>query len=69
MGRRKGSKNKPKETHDASNDVRKVITSDDRSDDGIGISILDLTEQVKVREIPILKYSTDAARTKGVEKE
>ena len=68
MGRRKGSKNKPKETHDASNDVRKVITSDDRSDDGIGISILDLTEQVKVREIPILKYSTDAARTKGVEK-
>ena len=68
MGRRKGSKNKPKETHDASNDVRKVITSDDRSDDGIGISILDLTEEVKVREIPVIKYSTDAARTKGVEK-
>ena len=68
MGRRKGSKNKPKEIQDASNDVRKVIASDSRSDDDVGISILDLTEQVKVREIPILKYSTDAARTKGVEK-
>ena len=68
MGRRKGSKNKPKVIQHDADDVREVITPSSRSDDGIGISILDLTEQVKVREIPIIKYNTDAARTKGVEK-
>ena len=68
MGRRKGSKNKPKVIYHDDNDVREVVAPSNRSDDGIGISILDLTEEVKVREIPIIKYSTDAARTKGVEK-
>ena len=68
MGRRKGSKNKPKVIHHDDNDVREVVAPSNRSDDAISISILDLTEEVKVREIPVIKYSTDAARTKGVEK-
>lgn len=67
MGRRKGSKNKPKEGQDAFQ-LRKTTDSISRDADAIGISILDLTEAVKKREIPTLKYSSEANRTKGVEK-
>ena len=68
MGRPKGSKNKPKAVQHAVEDVREVFTSPSDGSDSIGISILDLTEEVKSREIPYLRYSTDAVRTKGVEK-
>ena len=68
MGRPKGSKNKPKAVQHAVEDVREVFTSPSDGSDSIGISILDLTEEVKVRQIPTIKYSTDASRTKGVEK-
>jgi hypothetical protein len=67
VGRRKGSKNKPKEGQDAVQ-LRKTSDSSNRDDDTIGISILDLTEAVKIREIPTIKYSSVASRTKGVEK-
>ena len=67
MGRRKGSKNKPKEGQDVVQ-LRETPASDSRDDDVTGISILDLTETVRIREIPTIKYSSEASRTKGVEK-
>ena len=66
MGRRKGSKNKPKEVQHES--TRQSSNYNNSTMSSNGISILDLTEEVKVREIPSLKYNSDAARTKGVEK-
>jgi hypothetical protein len=67
MGRRKGSKNKPKEGQDVVQ-LREAPARDGRANDVTGISILDLTETVKIREIPTIKYSSEASRTKGVEK-
>ena len=67
MGRRKGSKNKPKEVQDAVQ-LREDVTSNNRVDDNTGISILDLAETIQAREIPTIKYSSEASRTKGVEK-
>jgi|TARA_R110000824_G_scaffold363469_1_gene551455 hypothetical protein len=67
MGRRKGSKNKPKEGQDVVQ-IREAPARDGRANDVNGISILDLTETVKVREVPTIKYSSEASRTKGVEK-
>ena len=67
MGRRKGSKNKPKVIYDGEiqsspTNISRTTSSSD------GVSILDTTETIIPRTIPIIKYSTDAARTKGVEK-
>ena len=67
MGRRKGSKNKPKEGQDVVQ-LRETPASDSRDDDVTGISILDLTETVRIREVPTIKYSSESSRTKGVEK-
>ena len=70
MGRRKGSKNKPKGIN---NDIslREVpidnIGTPD-TDSNVGISILDLSEAIRSREIPTLKYNSESSRTKGVEK-
>ena len=70
MGRRKGSKNKPKDINNNGVEVRKVSADSNQSADivNIGISILDQTESVKERTIPIVKYNSSASRTKGVEK-
>ena len=68
MGRPKGSKNKPKVVQHDGENVREVSTSNGTALNSIGISILDLTEEVKIRQVPVIKYSTDATRTKGVEK-
>jgi|TARA_R110000765_G_scaffold324366_3_gene416004 hypothetical protein len=67
MGRRKGSKNKPKEVNNAIS-VREISLSNIRADDNVGVSILDLSETVRTRDIPILKYNSESSRTKGVEK-
>ena len=55
MGRRKGSKNKPKDINNNGVEVRKVSADSNQSADivNIGISILDLTESVKERTIPM----------------
>ena len=70
MGRRKGSKNKPKGIN---NDISLREVPIDNSgasnaDPNIGISLLDLNETVRTREIPTLKYNSESSRTKGVEK-
>lgn len=67
MGRPKGSKNKPKVVQHDTN-VREMPATDSRSIGNVGISILELTEEIKVREIPSLQYNINAARTKGIEK-
>ena len=63
MGRRKGSKNKPKEVNNAIS-VREISLSNIRADDNVGVSILDLSETVRTRDIPILKYNSESSRTK-----
>ena len=70
MGRRKGSKNKPKDINNNGVEVRKVPADSNESADTLntGISILELTEAVKTREVPTVKYNSNASRTKGVEK-
>ena len=68
MGRPKGSKNKTKGGTDDKELREDFNNSSSAGDVNIGISILDLNEKIKPREIPTIKYSTDAARTKGVEK-
>ena len=70
MGRRKGSKNKPKGIN---NDISLREVPIDNSgasnaDPNVGISLLDLNETVRTREIPTLKYNSESSRTKGVEK-
>jgi|TARA_B110000263_G_scaffold156145_1_gene135600 hypothetical protein len=70
MGRRKGSKNKPKGIN---NDIslREVPIDNigaSNADPNVGISLLDLNETVRTREIPTLKYNSESSRTKGVEK-
>jgi len=67
MGRPKGSKNKPKVVQHDTN-VREMPTVNSRSIGNVGISILELTEEIKVREIPSLQYNRDATKTKGIEK-
>ena len=68
MGRRKGSKNKPKVIHHDDNTIREAVTPSNRSNDSMGISILDLSEEVTIRQVPTIKHSIGASRTKGVEK-
>ena len=70
MGRKKGSKNKPK---DINNDISlREVPSDNigisNTDHNVGISLLDLNETVRTREIPTLKYNSESSRTKGVGK-
>ena len=47
MGRPKGSKNKPKVVQHDTN-VREMPATDSRSIGNVGISILELTEEIKV---------------------
>ena len=70
IGRRKGSINKPKDINNNGVEVRKVPADSSESADTLNtcISILELTEAVKPRQIPIVKYNSSASRTKGVEK-
>ena len=68
MGRPKGSKNKKKKgVNDET--IKQVISGVSRShDSSVGISILDVTEEVKPRDIPVLIYDINSNRTKGIEK-
>ena len=69
MGRRKGSKNKKKkDIIDAEILREEHIDRSSTGSNNTGISILDLTEEVKAREIPMLIYNMNSSRTKGVEK-
>lgn len=70
MGRKKGSKNKPKGINDAIS-LREVPIDNSGTlepDPNVGISLLDLSESIRSREIPTLKYNSESSRTKGVEK-
>jgi hypothetical protein len=70
MGRRKGSKNKPKGINDDIS-LREVPIDNIRTPDtdpNVGISLLDVSETIRTREIPTLKYNSESSRTKGVEK-
>ena len=67
MGRRKGSKNKPKVIYNG--EVQSISTNSSRSSvSNDGVSILDVTETIVPRTIPTVVYNINAARTKGVEK-
>ena len=69
MGRRKGSKNKKKKDVLNAEILREeFVDRSSVSSNSLGISILDLTEEVKERTIPMLIYDTNSNRTKGVEK-
>ena len=68
MGRTKGSKNKKKKG--VNNEIIKQAIPRDigANDSNIGISILDVTETIRPRAIPVLTYYINRSRTKGIEK-
>jgi len=69
MGRRKGSKNKKKNGGIDDKILReKVIDRSSIDTSSTGISILDLTEEIKERITPVLIYDINSSRTKGIEK-
>ena len=68
MGRPKGSKNKKKRGADDNVLRESNIDRIPISNTNTGISILDLTEEIKERIIPVLIYNINSSRTKGIEK-
>ena len=67
MGRRKGSKNKPKVVqHDVLQSTPTIISRSPVP--AVGVSILDSNEIIVPRMIPTIVYNINATRTKGVEK-
>ena len=67
MGRPKGSKNKNKKGVNDETNKQVIHGSSGGHDSSLGISILDVTEEIKAREIPTLIYSLTSSRTKGIE--
>lgn len=67
MGRRKGSKNKPKVVqHELLQSTTPIISRSPIPN--AGVSILDIEDVIVPRMIPTIVYNINATRTKGIEK-